>query len=469
MLRSEPAKIMRDPGSFRDPSSYVFRRNGRIFRMLDDGAYRNFESLRTSGAYDVLHDRGWLIATEEVELDDTGQPGRKVLEHPELPFISYPYEWPFSLLKRAALLHLDLHICALDLGFTLSDATAYNIQFRGVEPIFIDTPSLIPYRDGDLWMGQRQFVEQFLNPLLLWALRGVPHNAWYRGTMEGISIAEMDCLIGPIRRWLSPQILTNITLPNILQRKARRVPENATSDRPRALPKEALLFMLKQLRRWIGKLHAKDVGPTDWQSYATSNVSYRSDEESRKKEFVAQFSRSVEPDCTWDIGCNTGLYSEVLLQNGTGSVVGFDFDHLALEAAVDRASSGELRLLPLFADAANPSPAQGWAGLERKSLASRGPADALIALALVHHLAIGKNVPLPSVLHWLTELAPRGVIEFVPKSDPMIERMMRFRQDIFPDYCREQFESLLSERAAIVRRLELSQGGRTLYEYRKAS
>jgi ribosomal protein L11 methylase PrmA len=458
---------MRDLGSFRDPSSHVFRRHGRIFRTLDDGAYRNFLHLRTSGAYEVLRDKGWLIAAEEVELDDAEHRGRRILEHPKLTFVSYPYEWPFSLLKRAALLHLDLHICAIDLGFTLADATAYNIQFRGVEPVFIDTPSLVPYREGDLWIGQRQFVEQFLNPLLLRALRGVSHNAWYRGALEGIPTAEMTRLIGPFRRWLSPQILTNITLPDLLQRKARQATENVLPRRPPALPKDALLFMLKRLRRWIDKLRAKDVGPTEWQGYATNNVSYRSGEEGRKQEFVAQFSRSVTPGCAWDIGCNTGLYSELLLQNGTRSVVGFDFDLQALEAAADRASNGRLHLLPLFSDAANPSPGQGWAGFERQSLSSRAPTDALIALALVHHLAIGRNVPLASILDWLVGLAPQGVIEFVPKSDPMIRRMMRFREDIFPDYCRAQFESMLRDRAAVVRSLELSPGGRTLYEYRR--
>ena len=460
---------MRDQGSFRDPSSYVFHQRGRIFRTLDDEAYRNFLHLRKSGAYKVLHDKGWLIAAEEVELDDPEHRGCKILEHSKLTFVSYPYEWPFSLLKRAALLHLDLHICAIGLGFTLSDATAYNIQFRGVEPVFIDTSSLVPYREGDLWVGQRQFVEQFLNPLLLRVLRGISHNAWYRGTLEGIPTAEMARLIGPFRRWFSPQILTNITLPDLPQRKARQAPESAAMGRPRALPKDALLFMLKRLHHWIAKLQAKDVGPTEWQHYATSNKSYRYDEEGRKQEFIAEFSRSFGPGCAWDLGCNTGLYSEIMLQNGAKSVVGFDFDLQALEAAIDRASSGSLQMLPLFSDAANPSPAQGWAGCERQSLSSRSSADALIALALVHHLAIGRNVPLPSVLQWLIGLAPRGVIEFVPKSDSMIKRMMRFRDDIFPDYCKEQFESVLRDRAQIVRTLELSPGGRTLYEYKRAS
>jgi len=461
--------IMRDPGSFRDPSGYVFRQEGRVFRVLGDQAHRNFLLLQSSGAYDALRSREWLIEAEEVDLNDGGHRGLHILEHPRLPFISYPYEWPFSLLKRAALLHLDLHICALSFGFTLSDASAYNVQFLGVKPIFIDTPSLVPYREGGLWVGQRQFVEQFLNPLLLQSLRGISSNAWYRGALEGIPIADTARLIGPLRRWLSPQILTNVTLPDLLQRRARRGPESSATRKPRPLPKDALLFMLTRLRHWIANLQPRNVGPTEWQDYATSNESYRGSEENRKQEFIAEFSRAAAAECAWDLGCNTGLYSEILLRNDTKLVVGFDFDVQALETAVERASSKNLQLLPLFSDAANPSPAQGWAEAERQGISSRAAADALIALALVHHLAIGRNIPLASVLQWIVGLAPRGVIEFVPKSDPMVERMMRFREDIFADYSKEGFETTLRAKADIVRILELSPGGRTLYEYRRLS
>src|SRR6266850_4660512 len=161
----------RDPGSFRDPSSTVFCTGDRILRTLNEEAAGNFERLKSSGAYDDLIGRAWIIDAEEVDparLAQDGQrpaPGPSVLAHSKLPFVSYPYEWPFALLKRAALLHLDIHLRALDFDFTLSDASAYNIQFVGSRPVFIDIPSFVPYRNGDDWTGQRQFVEQFVNPL----------------------------------------------------------------------------------------------------------------------------------------------------------------------------------------------------------------------------------------------------------------------------------------------------------------
>jgi ribosomal protein L11 methylase PrmA len=459
---------MRNPGSFRDPSGYVFSSDDRIFRAVSDGAYRNFLLLKSSGAYDDLRNREWIVASNEADMPRSGQDGRRILEHPKLPFVSYPYEWPFSLLKRAALLQLNIHLRALDFGFTLSDASAYNVQFYGVRPVFIDTLSFVPYQEGDYWDGQRQFVEQFLNPLLLSSLFGIAPNAWYRGALEGLPTAELIRLIGPFRRWFTPNMLANITLPDFLQRKARRTPD-VPRGRPRPLPKTALLFMLRRLHGWISRLQPKNVGPTQWQGYEAHNDSYRGDEEEQKREFIAQFSNVVAPSCAWDIGCNTGKYSETLLRNAAKSVVGFDFDLNALEGAVARASDGRLQFLPLFCDAANPSPEQGWAGIERFGLRSRINADAIIALAIVHHLAIAKNIPLPSVLDWLVGLASRGIVEFVPKSDPMIQRMLRSRKDIFTEYDKDHFEQALRHRGRITRVLELTPGGRTLYEYQRLS
>ena len=459
---------MRDPGSFRDPSGYVFSSGGRIFRAVADQAYRNFLLLKSSGAYDDLRSREWIVAAEEIDPDDSDRRSHRILEHPKLPFVSYPYEWPFALLKRAALLHLDIHIRALDFGFTLSDASAYNIQFLGVRPVFIDTPSFVPYCDGDYWAGQRQFVEQFVNPLLLRSSLGVPHNPWYRGALDGIPTGDIGQLIGRFKRWFAPDVLTNITLPNLLQAQARRA-EGTRPRRSRPLPKQALLLILRRLHRWISRLQPKNVGPTEWQGYETDNASYAEGEENKKREFIAQFSRVHAPLCAWDVGCNTGSYSELLLRNHTKSVVGFDLDLNALEAAVERASGRQLPFLPLFSDAANPSPRQGWAETERFGLHARSNADAVVALALVHHLAIGRNVPLPSVAEWLLRLAPRGVIEFVPKSDPMIQRMLRLRKDIFAAYDQNQFELALCRDARITGKLELSPGGRTLYEYQRIS
>ncbi|MDH5411238.1 MAG: class I SAM-dependent methyltransferase, partial [Alphaproteobacteria bacterium] len=121
----------------------------------------------------------------------------------------------------------------------------------------------------------------------------------------------------------------------------------------------------------------------------------------------------------------------------------------------------------LFLDATNPSPDQGWKQRERDGLAGRQNADALLALALVHHLAIGRNVPLPDVVDWLVDMAPQGVVEFVPKNDSMIQRMLMLREDVFDDYGYDQFSSHLKTRARIVREQQVSQSGRMLVWYER--
>ena len=220
------------------------------------------------------------------------------------------------------------------------------------------------------------------------------------------------------------------------------------------------------MRRTVARLKARHTRASDWQGYADDN-SYEASERKAKRRFVAEFVESAAPDILWDIGCNTGDYSVAALEAGARRVVGFDFDHNAVDAAFRRAASDGLDFLPLVMDAANPSPGQGWAQGERQGISQRSTADALLALALVHHLAIGNNVPLHDVLDWLVGMAPQGVIEFVPKSDPMVQRLLRLREDIFDDYDRQSFETGLRCHARIVRSQQVSQTGRHLYWYRR--
>src|SRR5262249_53642476 len=157
------------------------------------------------------------------------------------------------------------------------------------------------------------------------------------------------------------------------------------------------------------------------------------------------------PRLVWDLGCNTGDYATTALAAGAHYVIGFDCDQHALEAAFGRAQADNLEFLPLFLDAANPSADQGWNELERKGLQARAPADALIALAFEHHLAIGRNIPLSQVVTWLCRLAPRGVIEFVRKEDPTVRQMLSLREDIFADYNEDAFASSLQRQSRVVK------------------
>jgi len=454
-----------DTGSFRDPNGKIYQRSGEIFRTVMGHAAEEFASFRESGLFDRLVEKGRIVPTQEVDASVLGKLAvdpSMVLQHERLPFISYPYEWSFPLLKSAAILHLTVQLDALEAGFSLSDSTAYNVQFDGVRPVFIDILSFRRYQEGEVWAGHRQFCEQFLNPLLLRAFFGIPHNSWFRGSLEGIDTQSLARMM-PWWRNLSFNVLSHVTMQAKLQSAA--IADNGKSvakAKSVKLSKLGYQRMLQSLRDWIGGLQPKDTGATVWQHYAETTT-YDTEEQQAKKRFVAEFSEKVKPKLLWDIGCNTGDYSEAALASGAGRVIGFDFDQGALERAYARAKAKRLNYLPLFQDGANPSPDQGWANSERKSLAKRGDANGLLALAFEHHLAIGRNIPLDGVVASLVDLAPTGVIEFVQKQDPTVQQLLALREDIFPDYTPVAFEAALRARARIVKSETVSATGRTLY------
>ena len=458
-----------EASSFRDPSGHVYHADGRIFRTVNDCACEDYEFVRQTGFLEKLADVGWIVSSKEVDPSILGSAGTAacyVIEHPRLPFIAYPYEWPFPALKAAALLHLDLHLKALEHNITLSDASAYNVQFLGARPIFMDVLSLRRYREGEFWVGHRQFCEQFLNPLLLRALLGIPHNAWYRGSLEGITALELGGLL-PLHQKLSWNVMSHVVLPGRLQRSALgKNAGNLNRVKERKFPRSAFRSMLRQLRNWISKQKPADTGKTVWGNYAQTHT-YASNEAAAKRKFVAEFVEKTKPELVWDLGCNTGEYSNVALDAGANYVVGFDSNQGALEAAFARAQAKDLKFLPLFQDAANPSPDQGWIAAERHGLQNRARADAILALAFEHHLAIGRNVPLSQVVDWLTGLASCGVIEFIQKSDSTVQQMLALREDIFADYSEEDFVAALERTARIVRAETVSAAGRRLFWYER--
>lgn len=268
----------------------------------------------------------------------------------------------------------------------------------------------------------------------------------------------------PPHRKLSWNVYSQVVLPAQLQSRDGSLDE-ATAAAMRPLPKAAYVGMLTGLRSWIATMRPKGSDKTVWADY-TTNHSYDQQEHAAKHRVVGDFIAESRSRLVWDLGCNTGEYSELALSSGAKSVIGFDFDHGALEGAYARAVERKLEFLPLFQDASNPSPGQGWSGEERTSLMRRnGDVDALVALALIHHIAIGRNVPLERIVDWLVALAPSGVIEFVPKEDPMVRRLLSLRQDIFADYTLENFRSLLERKARIGREELITNSGRVLFVF----
>lgn len=459
----------RDPGSFRDPKGHVFSHGDDIFRTVTAAGVEAYELARDSGLLRKLEACGDLVPGLEIEprfATALGLDAPHVLRHPRLPFISYPYEWTFSALKDAALLHLEVILSGLDHGISLSDATAYNVQFNGWRPQFIDVLSFQRYADGEPWYAYRQFCEQFLNPLLLTALFGVPHHAWYRGNLEGIPTAELASLMR-LRHRFNWRILSHVLLQARFQQKSRSDPaRSGASARAVRLSRSGYSAIVTQLHNWISGMRPAGGTGSVWSDYADANT-YAETEYAAKRKAIAEFCEKRKPAMLWDIGCNSGDFSETALHAGAGFAVGFDADHEALDKAYARAKRDKLAFIPLYQDLANPSPGQGWSACERRGMQERRGADAVLALAIIHHLAIGRNVPLPDAVRWLVSLAPDGIVEFVPKSDPTVQTMLMVRDDIFDSYTEETFASALQQVATIVESRRISATGRTLYIYRR--
>jgi ribosomal protein L11 methylase PrmA len=462
MMRAEPL-----PGSHRDPAGGVFRFGERILRAVAPAHEAEFSAALRTGVLDRLADSGRIVAFEPVSASPAalglGEASR-VLEHPRLPFISYPYEWSFEALRAAGVHHLEVHLEAMEGGLTLSDASAYNVQFLGTDPVFIDLLSFRPYREGEIWSGYRQFCEQFLNPLLLCAHTGLMPNAWYRGALEGIRTVELRQLL-PWRALLGRRTLTHVVMHAALDGAAQR---NAGADEAlsAALPRAAFLRLLNDMRNWLAALSPKRQR-SRWADYA-STCSYTDEERAAKRAEVASFAGALQPKMLWALGCNTGEYPLIALKSGASRAIGWDGDAAAIDIAFRTARDARAAFTPLVCDLANPSPSQGWGQAERAGMHERSTADAVMALAIIHHLVFGANVPLPKATAWIVGLAPRGLIEFVPPDDIQVREMTANRTSAHA-YDRALFLSVLQDAARIERSTVLGPSGRELFWYDRSA
>lgn len=446
--------------SFRDPAGFVFRRDGRLFRQVNRNFAEEFDDCTTSGLYDALIADGRLVAHQRADLASALTPeAHAVIEPDVVPFISYPYEWCFGQLRDAALLTLDVQLQALERGFTLRDASAYNVQFVDGRPIFIDTLSFERYRTGEPWAAYKQFCQHFLVPLTLMAARDVRLGLLLRDFLDGIPL-DLGSALLPRRSWANVRTLLHVHAHARAQRRHVET-DVARAVRHRTMPKSSLVALVESLRGAVARLDWTPAG-TQWAEYVTS-TNYSDAATRRKAELVAGFVARANPRVVWDVGANTGDYSRAAHAHAA-FVVSFDIDPAAVERNYRTVrAQNERGILPLLLDFTNPSPGLGWAHRERMSLAERGPADVVMALALVHHLAIANNVPLQDVARFMAELGQTLVIEFVAKSDSQVQRLLRNRPDIFPDYTKDGFELAFGAHFQILEHARVADSDRWLY------
>ena len=446
--------------SFRDPSGFIFFQEGILYRQVNPAGREDYHALMDTGLYEDLVSAGLLVPHEEVEgpaLD--ARKAYKILRPEPIEFVSYPYEWCFSQYKRAALATLAIQKRALEHGVSLKDSSAYNIQFRNGKPVLIDTLSFEPYREGEPWTAYRQFCQHFYAPLTLMAYTDIRLGQLMRVHIDGIPLDLASRLL-PRRTRLNFSHQVHLHLH---ARSQQRYADKAV-DRSRlkgSINLQQLLGLIDSLEGGVRKLAWKNPG-TEWSDYRSAH-NYTPGALEHKAQIVEQYVEQSCPARVWDLGANTGSFSRIASRRGIPTV-SFDIDPGAVEQNyLEVVARKESHLLPLLLDLTNPSPDLGWQLNERSSLFGRGPVEAVFALALIHHLAIANNVPLDQLAQFFAGLCRWLIIEFVPKSDSQVQRLLSMREDIFPDYTPAGFEACFSEHFELRARQLIRESERGLY------
>ncbi len=421
--------------SFRDPSGFLFRREGHIYRQINTSYKENYDLLINSGLYDNLVNAQLLIPHTEVNINSRlSDEAYKIIAPEVVPFISYPYEWCFSQLQDAALITLEIQKRSLEFGMSLKDCSAYNVQFRKGKPVFIDTLSFENYPQNRPWVAYRQFCQNFLAPLALMSLTDIRLNQLMRIYIDGIPLDLAGGLL-PWSSWLKFSLLSHIHLH---AKSQAHFADKTVDTHGYELSRLSLLGLIDNLHSAVRKLKWKAKG-TEWCDYY-NDTNYSEHGLEHKKNIVSEMLKKASPKIVWDLGANLGLFSRIASDRGI-LTISFDIDPAAVENNyLESVRKKEENILPLLLDLTNPSSGIGWENQERMSLMNRGPADTVLALALIHHLAISNNVSFDRIAQFFSRICNFLIIEFVPKTDSQVRRLLITREDIFSDYSQQAFE-----------------------------
>lgn len=446
--------------SFRDPSGVVFKQNGILYRQVNRCYQKQFDSLMGSGLYAKLVDKNLLISHDDLAADNLPPDVACIICPVRVPFISYPYEWSFGQLKDAALTTLKIQRCASDYSMILKDASAYNIQFVGGTAMLIDTLSFDFYEEGRPWIAYGQFCRHFMAPLLLMAYTDIRLSQLLRIYIDGLPLDLASKLLNGKGGMTAKQ---HIHWHARLSQKHAEDGKNTKKLKTYSIKKFSYIAMIDSMIRAIEKLELKGV-QTEWgEYYEHSNYS---DEASKSKaQIVSEYIEKANPEFVWDFGANDGRYSKIASKSGA-EVVAFDIDPIAVERNYQAVKCSGANFLPLIMDLTNPSPAIGFANKERPSIFDRQKADCIMALAVIHHLAISNNLPLVKIADWFSEICEFLIIEFVPKDDSQVKTLLATREDIFSKYTKEGFEKAFAEYFTLVYSRPVAESFRTIYLYK---
>lgn len=446
--------------SFRDPSGFLFKKDGVLYRQINSNYKKDYEFFKNSGLYDELVKTKLLVPHKEVDINCYDSSGYLVIKPFELPVISYPYEWSFSQLKDAALLTLNIQQKALSRGLSLKDASAYNVQLYNGNPIFIDTLSFEILRPNQPWFAYKQFCQHFLAPLALMAKTDVSLNQLLKTNIDGVPLALASKLL-PYKTRFNFSLAIHIHLHAKTQSKNADKVLN-TDKFKKSFSTKSFYAIIDNLKTSILKLKWKPTD-TEWYDYYEVNNNYADASLVNKQDTVKEFLTLSRFRSVWDLGANTGVFSKIAAMHSE-FVCAWDIDPACVELNYNSLINSEKKnIYPLLLDLTNPSSAIGWNHEERASFKDRTPVDMVLALGLVHHLVISNNLPLEMIARFISDITTSLIIEFIPKSDSQVIKMLQNREDIFPKYNIESFEFIFSRHFKFIEKRSILNTDRTIY------
>lgn len=450
-----PEITKQDLASYRDPSGFVFSVNGEVYRQVNRVFQKDFERFIDSGLYEQLVQEGLMLPHQQLAENFTGRDNWYTTLKPEqLDFISYPYEWCFDQLKEAALLTLHLAQKGIARNMILKDATPFNIQLHKGRLVFIDSLSFEEYDETQPWVAYRQFCETFLAPLALMHYHGEPMQPMLYAYPDGIPLSLASSLL-PWKSRLNMHLYLHIHLQSKI---ARRKP--VATERPVVFSRQKLQNLLRSLQALIESFNFRHKGV--WSDYY-EEAGQRSDYLPHKKEIVTQWVNKLTGVTTaLDLGANDGTFSEIVSSKNIRTI-SVDGDHFAVSKLYQSLKGSQRNIHPLLVDLATPSPSIGFANEERASFSERAGSDLVLALAFIHHLAIGKNIPLERIAQWCRKLGRVLIIEFVPIGDEKVQLMLQRKEHTFEWYSEANFEKAFTQYFSIQEAQKIASSDRILY------
>ena len=452
--------INQHPASFRDPSGFIYEKDGAIFRFVSLAYRQCYDQLMSSGLADELLKKKLLLPFSEVAENHVGRTDwYKTLQPQQLPFLSYAWEWSFEQLKDAALTTLNICTLALQKGMILKDATPTNVQMVEGRFKLIDTLSFENYKEGEAWVAYRQFCECFLNPLLIAAHTGMEVHKLMLSYPDGVPAAVTSGLL-PFKTKFRAAVYLHVHL------QAKIAGKRSTEQKQtiRKISKKNIEQILESLHSCISNLSLPSRATT-WNNYYSETI-LSEQYFVEKQKVVGSLLESLEYNSVLDLGANEGEFS--LLCRKDARVIATDFDSDCINRLYTRIKKEKrINIYPLVVDLTYPSPSMGWMNEERPAFFNRTKVDVCMALALIHHLAIAKNITFEQLAFFFASVCNVLIIEFVPKSDPKVEGMLQWREDIFNHYTEEAFEQAFTHLFELGKKATVAGSDRTMFIYRK--